>query len=520
MGLAIGILTPILGALTYYQSTKVAAIGNQISNVNLSKTKQLGELIFKFRDIRIQVRTVPVIGMSRDNIDIYLENTKKAVAIFLEAKQKYESQIENDQERSLYQSFDLSAKDFLEFGTRVISLSAAHDRAKLDEVSQLIRDVCPVKAEKVEKAIAALVAQQTLEANTAIDMANQTDSKTKIMIIVASVCGFLVALSLGYVVAKSISRELQTLADQLAQNATQVAGAAQQVSDNGNAISLSTTEQASALQQTVSAIEEISSMIAKNSENARQSKNSTASSLSSAQEGKDLVEQLLGGVQEIQKSTLDLMNTAELGNQEMTKIVNLINEIKTKTTVINDIVFQTKLLSFNASVEAARAGEAGKGFAVVAEEVGNLATMSGNAAKEISDILSNSVEMVEKIVSSTQERVEAQAKESKARVEDGIKIGTRCGESLTQILEGARQVDVMVTEITAASQEQSSGVSEVSKAMHKMDQVMQENANVSGSSASAAEVLSAQAQQMKSLVDQLYLTINGSTNMNHKQYQA
>jgi methyl-accepting chemotaxis protein len=78
------------------------------------------------------------------------------------------------------------------------------------------------------------------------------------------------------------------------------------------------------------------------------------------------------------------MNQINYSNEQMSEIVKVIQEIETKTKVINDIVFQTKLLSFNASVEAARAGEQGKGFAVVAEEVGNLAQMSGNAAKEIS----------------------------------------------------------------------------------------------------------------------------------------
>jgi methyl-accepting chemotaxis protein len=85
-------------------------------------------------------------------------------------------------------------------------------------------------------------------------------------------------------------------------------------------------------------------------------------------------------------------------NDEISSIVKVIAEIGDKTKVINDIVFQTKLLSFNASVEAARAGEQGKGFAVVAEEVGNLATMSGKAAEEISSMLGDSMGKVELIV--------------------------------------------------------------------------------------------------------------------------
>jgi hypothetical protein len=94
-------------------------------------------------------------------------------------------------------------------------------------------------------------------------------------------------------------------------------------------------------------------------------------------------------IMEIQETNKKLVDDVLEGNRKISEIVELVKEIGNKTKVINDIVFQTKLLSFNASVEAARAGEHGKGFAVVAEEVGNLASMSGQASKEISALLEN-----------------------------------------------------------------------------------------------------------------------------------
>ncbi len=520
MGISIGAMVPLLGAFTYYQSKKVDDLQKQISSVKLPKTKQLGELVFKFRDIRIQIRTVPIRGMSWEAIDEYLASTKKAVGVFLEAKKEYEAKIENDEERALFMRFDSESKEFLDFGGDLIALTSAHDPRKLDEAARLIREVCPVKAAKVEKAIAELVEQQSTEASALVAAAHAANQQTTYAIFFGSALGFILAIGLGTLVALSITRELQSLALDLSKSSANVTVAARQVSSNGSDISTAATEQAAALQETVSAIEEISSMITRNSQNASQAKQSAASSLQVAQQGKKLVEVLVGEVQQIQTSTLELMNSVESGNEELTKIVSVISEIESKTNVINDIVFQTKLLSFNASVEAARAGETGKGFAVVAEEVGNLAAMSGKSAKEISDLLSTSVTMVESIVKSTRARVENQARESKARVDHGIEVGRRCGESLIQILENAEKVEIMVNEIASASHEQSTGVSEVSKAMHQMDQVTQQNASVSTHSASAAEQLSAQAVQMKALVDRLYTTIRGSNALSHELNQG
>jgi methyl-accepting chemotaxis protein len=284
---------------------------------------------------------------------------------------------------------------------------------------------------------------------------------------------------------------------------------ANQIAENGNTLSTATSEQAAALQQTVSALEEISSMIDKNASNADQSKESAVSSLASAEKGKTLSRELAQEIQEIQKSTMNLVQAAEESSLEITKIANVINDIESKTKVINDIVFQTKLLSFNASVEAARAGEAGKGFAVVAEEVGNLAAMSGNSAKEISSLLARSIQVVQDIVKSTQERVEQQSQESKRRMVRAIEIEKQNEQAIIQIVDGAQNVEKMVTEIAVACLEQSKGVAEVSKAMNQVDKVTHENAKTSHSAAHSSQELSAQAIRVKYLVDRLNFSIKG-----------
>jgi methyl-accepting chemotaxis protein len=517
MGLTIGSIVPFFSAFIYFKTAEVTSLNDTISQKKLPKTKILGELGFKFRDIRIQVRTLPVQGMTWADVDLYVEKTKTTLAAFLEVRKEYENTIETEAEKKLFKDLDVALDDFSKLGGTLIALAATHDDKKMTEISQLVREVCPKLASKVESAITTLVEAQTTEAKGLVRSAQIAESQMTYAILIGCLVGFLIAVLLSTLVARTISRELQTLAEELAGSSIEVTKAAESVSSNGKSLSTTTTNQSATLQETVSAIEEISSMVSKNSENASQSQQTASQSLSNAENGKVLIEDLISEVKEIQKGTAELFQTVEDGNREMNKIIGLISEIETKTKVINDIVFQTKLLSFNASVEAARAGESGKGFAVVAEEVGNLAAMSGKSAKEISDLLASSMQMVNEIITSIKSKVESQTVESRNRVERGIEMGLKCGENLNIILEGAQRVNSSVSEIALASHEQASGVTEVTKAMHQMNTITNENAKVSSSSAIAAEKLNTEALLMKDLVDRLYVSISGSGSKDSKR---
>jgi methyl-accepting chemotaxis protein len=205
------------------------------------------------------------------------------------------------------------------------------------------------------------------------------------------------------------------------------------------------------------------------------------------------------------------MRQIEESNREMSEIIKVITEIGNKTKVINDIVFQTKLLSFNASVEAARAGEHGKGFAVVAEEVGNLAQMSGDAAKEITSMLDGSIQRVGQIVSGTQSKVERLIATGREKVELGTRRANSCGEVLAEFVSRTGLVNQMVQEIAKASQEQSQGVAEITRALNELEQVSQQNAHTSVQCSGSAEDLKRQAGRLKQIVSLLTETVQGGS---------
>jgi methyl-accepting chemotaxis protein len=256
-------------------------------------------------------------------------------------------------------------------------------------------------------------------------------------------------------------------------------------------------------------MEEMNAMVNRNSENASRSQTFAEGSQKNAEKGKTVVQEMITSIQQIDRSNADIMNQIEESNRQMSEIVKLIGDIGNKTKVINEIVFQTKLLSFNASVEAARAGEHGKGFAVVAEEVGNLAQMSGGAAAEITQILDKSIHQVETIVEETKSKVSALVSISKDKVNAGTRVARQCGEVLEEIVGSTLKVSQMVGDITAGSKEQSKGVGEINKAMLQLNQVTHHNTQSAQESSSAADRLSRQASELRDSVESLKATLNG-----------
>jgi methyl-accepting chemotaxis protein len=193
--------------------------------------------------------------------------------------------------------------------------------------------------------------------------------------------------------------------------------------------------------------------VRQNADNAQQANQLAMSASTVATQGGEVVAQVVDTMRDI--------------NDSSRKIADIIG-------VIDGIAFQTNILALNAAVEAARAGEQGRGFAVVAGEVRNLAQRSSEAAKEIRGLITASVE----------------------RVEQGSSLVDRAGVTMTEVVNSIRRVNDIMGEISAASQEQSSGVAQVGEAVTQMDQATQQNAALVEESAAAASSLKTRAEQM------------------------
>lgn len=341
-------------------------------------------------------------------------------------------------------------------------------------------------------------------------LATSSSDRAQNLGLASGIGGGFAILILGFLLANQLARTLTGLAERLSQSSNQVANASSRVAASSQELSQSTTEQAASLEETAASLEEITSMITRAAEGADQAAASSTGSQTNAEDGRAAVNQMQDAMREISASNSAIMTQIDKSNAQMAEIVQVIEEIGQKTKVINEIVFQTKLLSFNASVEAARAGEHGKGFAVVAEEIGNLAQMSGAAAKQITELLEGSTTKVQGIIQSTRKEVQSLIDEGRGRVEAGSRVADRCASALDEIVSNVTKVSELARDISQAGKEQSQGVREINKAIGQLDTVTQHNASASETTATAAEMLSTEADTLKRAVEELSVVINGN----------
>jgi len=256
---------------------------------------------------------------------------------------------------------------------------------------------------------------------------------------------------------KGMVGRLSELVGDVRNTTESITTASQEIAQGNADLSQRTEEQASSLEETASSMEELTSTVRQNAENAKQANQLAANASDVAVKGGKVVN--------------DVVETMASISTSSKKIVDIIS-------VIEGIAFQTNILALNAAVEAARAGEQGRGFAVVAGEVRNLAQRSAAAAKEIKTLIDDSV----------------------SKVDSGSRQVDQAGATMNEIVLAVKRVTDIMSEISAASQEQGAGIEQVNQAITQMDEVTQQNAALVEEAAAAAEAMQEQAVMLMQAV--------------------
>ena len=256
---------------------------------------------------------------------------------------------------------------------------------------------------------------------------------------------------------QTMQRHLAHLVSSIYQSTYTLVEVSQRVANGAALLSERTDQQASSLQETSAATEELNSTVHQNAANAAQAEKSAQAAAAVAHQGGAAVGQVVHTMQAIHASA-----------EKIAAIVN----------IIDDIAFQTNILALNAAVEAARAGEQGRGFAVVAAEVRALAQRSSAAANEVKDLIESSARIVE---------------EGNHQVVDA-------GARMQEIVSNNEQINVLIQEIATASQEQSIGLNQINQAITLMDETTHQNVTLVEDTVAAAQALQEQVDELRRYV--------------------
>jgi methyl-accepting chemotaxis protein len=342
------------------------------------------------------------------------------------------------------------------------------------------------------------VTYQNSQMDSAGDASSLVAGQTKMLILILAVVAAIASTVIGYLVTQSIVRplrkavriaekvaagdltsdiEVQTqdevgklmqglkhmndslhqLVFEVRSGAHIIASTSQEIAAGNHQLNDRTVEQAQTLQDTTSAMHDLTTVVDRSAQSTHEANTLAASASAVAIKGGNVVSQVV--------QTMGSINASSK------KIADIIG-------VIDGIAFQTNILALNAAVEAARAGEQGRGFAVVASEVRSLAQRSATAAKEIKTLIDASV----------------------ANVDAGSRLVTQAGTTMTEVVDSVQRVSAIMGEITAANREQSEGIEKVNYSVVRMDEVTQQNAAMVEEAAAAAGAMQNEANNLSQAI--------------------
>ncbi|MGF6917931.1 methyl-accepting chemotaxis protein [Paraburkholderia sp. 40] len=420
------------------------------------------------------------------------------IADYRRVSAEYEKLIGEPEEKVAFADIQTLMPQYLDLDRQVVTLA---EQNKTGDAMDLMRGQSNTARNAIEKDIQTIVDVNVAGAAREGEAASQAYSRAIALVIGLVIAAAAVALGVALVIARALTRQLggepreaAALASEIAAGNLRVAVrlkagdrssmmfllgamkdqltaivqgiktssesisvAADEIAQGNTDLSQRTEEQAASLEETASSMEELTSTVRQNADNAKQATTLASTASGIAQRGGEVVGRVI-----------ETMNGISDSSARVAEIIS----------VIEGIAFQTNILALNAAVEAARAGEQGRGFAVVAGEVRTLAQRSATAAKEIKDLISDSV----------------------TRVDVGSKLVEEARATINEIVQSVKRVTDIMSEIAAASEEQSTGIGQVNTAVTQMDGVTQQNAALVEEASAAAQSMAQQAQGLRDAV--------------------
>lgn len=534
LAVAFGVLEVLmigLGIFSLYQLSNLNAITVQIETDNMRSVRVLGTLKYATSAMRLAELSYL---LAVDHKEKWQTSMKQASDEFQSAEKEYQSLIDADDDRQLYEKFHNAWQKYLKVHSDVMALTASNEY----QAGVLAQTAGNEAFESAARVLQEDIDLNQKQAQRASAIAAGTYSSSRYWIIGFMTCAVVAGFGLATMIGRSIStaissmlRQMQEIASNnlavddvvadsqdeigeagvalnrmknnlceviktIADTANRLASASEEISSGAGEAAQSARSQADRTHQVAAAMGQMASAVQQVSENSQKASISSRQSAQAARHGGTVAEETLTTMHSISGSTRKVADRiTELGKRS--------EEIGRIAAVIDDIADQTNLLALNAAIEAARAGERGRGFAVVADEVRKLAERTASATREIAS-------MIDAIQAETKSAVKAMHLNGE-EVQIGVERTQASGDALRNIIEMSEDVGKMIEQIATAAIEQSATTDEINGSISQIATLANQSSETAEHTASACTNLSSLALDLQTLVSRFVLAGSPST---------
>lgn len=493
------ILMILSGVITYVSLEGINAITSKyqwILDNNTTKQQITQDMFLQFREARINALLSVTEGATDETKKASLQAMNKASKEVDKLITLYENLKMVPEEQKIFKSIRENWQNYLVILEKIRTYHSENLDDK-DLLFQIVQKDCPAAADKLKMSFENLVEYHAINTKNSIEEAVQTSLNTRNFTLFLAFASIFFGLVVTFFINRVTKNVLGSIVGKVTDVTYKLNTASENLAASSQQLATSAQQQASSTEEISSSLEEITGMVEATMKQSNDSVNLS-------KEISVLVEEGTESMENLEKSVAEIAET----NKKVEKLVYLIEEIGKKTEIIDEIVFQTKLLSFNASVEAERAGEHGRGFAVVAQEVGNLAQMSGKSANEIGEIVKNSIKEAEEVVSL-----------SKSKVASGVEFSKQTSTKLKSIHSVSKEISNAVNEVLKASEEQNIGIKQINTNVQLISHSTQENAATAEEFSSGSRMLTDQSKKLEKSVEDLQELVTGRVNKMERDYQ-